>query len=101
MENKCLIEPSEDFINALTGNIQKAFGAIEGQKLVIDINNAKADKPLLSFLRFAKHIFERSGKMRGSIVKKGSKWYIVVDIKDGSGKRKQKWISGFRTKKEA
>jgi len=31
-ENKWLIEPSEDFLNALTGNIQKAFGVMEEQK---------------------------------------------------------------------
>ena len=40
--------------------------------------------------------------MQGTITKKGTKWYIVVDLgKDEKGKRKQKWISGFRTKKEA
>jgi len=40
--------------------------------------------------------------MRGTITKKGKQWYIVVDTgKDENGKRQQKWISGFRTKKEA
>lgn len=40
--------------------------------------------------------------MRGHITKKGSKWYIVVDVGyDENGKRKQKWFSGYRTKKEA
>lgn len=40
--------------------------------------------------------------MRGTITKKGKKWYIVVDIgKDENGRRKQKWFSGYRTKKEA
>lgn len=40
--------------------------------------------------------------MRGHVRKRGSKWCIVVDIgKDENGKRKQKWISGFKTKKEA
>jgi hypothetical protein len=40
--------------------------------------------------------------MRGTILKRGKKWSIVVDIgKDIKGKRKQKWFSGFRTKKEA
>lgn len=39
--------------------------------------------------------------MRGSIVKKGEKFYIVVDLgKDLSGKRKQKWVSGFKSQKE-
>lgn len=31
--------------------------------------------------------------MRGSIVKKGEKFYIVVDLERENGKRKQKWIS--------
>lgn len=41
--------------------------------------------------------------MRGHIRKRGSKWSIVVDIgKDPkTGKRKQKWFSGYKTKKEA
>jgi len=39
--------------------------------------------------------------MRGSIVKKNHKWYIVVDSTDENGKRKRKWISGFNTQKEA
>ncbi|MBN4069985.1 Arm DNA-binding domain-containing protein, partial [bacterium AH-315-G05] len=40
--------------------------------------------------------------MRGHLAKKGSKWYIVVDIGyNENGKRKQKWISGFTRKKDA
>lgn len=40
--------------------------------------------------------------MKGSIVKRGNKWSIVVDLgRDENGKRKQKWISGFEKKKEA
>lgn len=40
--------------------------------------------------------------MRGHIVKRGSTWSFVVDIgRDENGKRKQKWFSGFKTKKEA
>lgn len=40
--------------------------------------------------------------MRGSVVKRGGKWSIVFDLgRDESGKRKQKWIGGYRTKKEA
>lgn len=31
-ENKWLIEPSADFLNALTGNMQEAFGVIEEDK---------------------------------------------------------------------
>lgn len=40
--------------------------------------------------------------MRGTITKKGKKWYIVVDIGiDENGKRKQKWFSGYDRKKDA
>lgn len=40
--------------------------------------------------------------MRGHIAKKGKKYYIVVDLgRNENGKRKQKWLSGFDTKKEA
>lgn len=40
--------------------------------------------------------------MRGHIRKRGSTYSIVVDVGlDENGKRKQKWISGFKTKKEA
>lgn len=44
--------------------------------------------------------------MRGSVVQKPAKtgpWYVVVDLErdPGTGRRKQKWHSGFRTKREA
>jgi integrase len=39
--------------------------------------------------------------MRGSIVKKGNKYYIVLDVYDASGKRKRKWYSGFDKKSDA
>lgn len=39
--------------------------------------------------------------MKGSIVKKGNRHYIVVELKDENGKRKQKWISGYDKKSEA
>lgn len=40
--------------------------------------------------------------MRGSVIKRGKTFSIVYDIgKDTSGKRVQKWESGFSTKKEA
>lgn len=41
--------------------------------------------------------------MRGSVVKRGTKWAVVVDAgRDGAtGKRRQKWHSGYRTRKEA
>lgn len=38
--------------------------------------------------------------MRGHITKKGNRYYIVVDIGAGYD-RKQKWLSGFDTKKQA
>lgn len=45
---------------------------------------------------------ERSYIMRGHVRKRGKKWAIVVDIGyDENGKRKQKWFSGYNTKKEA
>ena len=40
--------------------------------------------------------------MRGSIVKKGDKWYVVVEDRDQqTGQRKRRWHSGYRTKREA
>ena len=40
--------------------------------------------------------------MKGSVVKKGKKYYVVIDMgRDALGKRKQKWISGFSSEKEA
>ncbi|MGH3041862.1 MAG: Arm DNA-binding domain-containing protein, partial [Gaiellaceae bacterium] len=40
--------------------------------------------------------------MRGHIRKRGSTWAVVVDIgRDEHGRRRQKWHSGFKTKREA
>jgi integrase len=40
--------------------------------------------------------------MRGHIRKRGSTWAVVVDIgRDEKGRRRQKWHSGFRTKRQA
>lgn len=39
--------------------------------------------------------------MRGSIVKKGKKYYIVLDAFDETGKRKRKWFSGYNKKSDA
>ncbi len=41
--------------------------------------------------------------MRGSVVKKGKQYYVKVELDPdpATGKRRQKWHSGFRTKKEA
>ncbi len=41
--------------------------------------------------------------MRGTVTKKGGKWYVVVERPPDplTGKRRPKWHSGFKTKKEA
>ncbi len=40
--------------------------------------------------------------MRGSVVKKNDRWYVVIEDKDpATGARKRRWHSGFRTKREA
>lgn len=40
--------------------------------------------------------------MRGTIIKRGRKYYIVVDLGKGpDGKRRQKWFSGYDKKKDA
>ena len=40
--------------------------------------------------------------MRGSVVKKNDRWYVVIEDKDpATGKRIRRWHSGFRTKREA
>ncbi|MBS4535182.1 site-specific integrase [Clostridium sp. D2Q-14] len=39
--------------------------------------------------------------MQGHVRKRGKKWCFVVDVPSMDGKRKQKWYSGYKTKKEA
>ena len=39
--------------------------------------------------------------MKGSIVRRGSKWAVILDTKDERGGRRRKWHSGYKTKKEA
>jgi hypothetical protein len=41
--------------------------------------------------------------MKGHYVKRGSKWSFVIDLgrDEVTGKRKQRWFSGYKTKKEA
>ena len=40
--------------------------------------------------------------MRGSVVKKNDRWYVVIEDKDpATGKRKRRWHSGYRTKRDA
>lgn len=40
--------------------------------------------------------------MKGSVIKRGSKWAVVVDVgRDAAGKRVRKWHSGYPTRREA
>lgn len=40
--------------------------------------------------------------MKGHVRKRGNKWCFVIDLgRDETGKRRQKWFSGYRTKKDA
>src|SRR5690625_1447035 len=40
--------------------------------------------------------------MRGHVAKKGNSYYVVVDLgRDHKNKRKQKWFSGYKRKKDA
>lgn len=41
--------------------------------------------------------------MRGSVVKKGGRWYVKIELDPdlGTGKRRQKWHSGYRTRRDA
>ena len=39
--------------------------------------------------------------MRGSIRKRGNKWCFITDVPTPDGTRKQKWFSGFATRREA
>lgn len=41
--------------------------------------------------------------MRGSVVKKDDCWYVKIELENdpGTGRRRQKWHSGYRTKREA
>jgi integrase len=43
------------------------------------------------------------GSMRGSVIKKGDRWYVKIELDpdQATGKRHQKWHSGFNTKREA
>ena len=38
---------------------------------------------------------------RGSIIKRGSRYSIIVNLQDSSGNRSRKWESGFTTKRQA
>ena len=40
--------------------------------------------------------------MKGSVIKRGNKWAVVVDVgRDANGKRVRKWHSGFDRKRDA
>ncbi|MDI9261270.1 site-specific integrase [Alicyclobacillus sendaiensis] len=40
--------------------------------------------------------------MNGHVTKKGSKYYVVIELeRDANGKRRRKWFGGYKTKKEA
>jgi integrase len=41
--------------------------------------------------------------MRGSVVNKGGKWYVKIELDPdpATGRRRQKWHSGYRTRREA
>ena len=39
--------------------------------------------------------------MQGSFLKRGRKWAFVLDVPSGDGSRRQKWFSGYATKKDA
>ena len=41
--------------------------------------------------------------MRGSVIKKGNSWFVKIELDPdvATGRRRQKWHSGFRTKREA
>lgn len=40
--------------------------------------------------------------MRGSVILRGNTYTIIFDVGvDADGKRKQKWIGGFKTRREA
>jgi hypothetical protein len=41
--------------------------------------------------------------MRGSVVQKGGRWYVKIELDPDplTGRRHQKWHSGYRTKKDA
>ncbi|MDQ3691701.1 MAG: site-specific integrase [Chloroflexota bacterium] len=41
--------------------------------------------------------------MRGSVLKKGARWYVKIELDPdpGTGRRRQKWHSGFRTRRDA
>jgi integrase len=43
----------------------------------------------------------RPRRGKGSIIKRGSRYSIIVNLQDSSGNRERKWESGFTTKRQA
>ncbi|MGH9165260.1 MAG: Arm DNA-binding domain-containing protein [Acidimicrobiales bacterium] len=41
--------------------------------------------------------------MRGSVIKKGDRWYVKIELDPdpATGQRRQKWHSGYRTRRDA
>lgn len=40
--------------------------------------------------------------MKGTVIKRGATWSVVIDLgRDGSGRRQRKWHSGYKTKRDA
>ena len=39
--------------------------------------------------------------MRGSVRKRGGSWAVIYDEPRADGRRRQRWLSGFRTRKDA
>lgn len=39
--------------------------------------------------------------MMAHVARKGGRWYIVLEERDESGRRRQRWVSGFRSEEEA
>jgi integrase len=48
------------------------------------------------------HLVRVGGEMRGAIVKRGKSWsYVLYLGRDQDGKKRQKWVGGFRTRRDA
>lgn len=43
----------------------------------------------------------KPSRMRSGVIKRGNTWSYVLRVADSSGGQKQKWISGFKTEREA
>jgi hypothetical protein len=39
--------------------------------------------------------------MKGSIIRRGGRWAVILDSKDERGARKCKWHSGYKTRRAA